>query len=113
MPTKTYGTVSAEQRKQMSGLEFVQGLADGTLPMNTIAKTLGYDIAEATVGRVVVCCARSRRRPGRSARRNIHSSFHGAVLREPGIHNPCGEARYQPCHRDYGFRACAKRRIPE
>jgi uncharacterized protein (TIGR00369 family) len=54
MPTKTYGTVSAEQRKQMSGLEFVQGLADGTLPMNTIAKTLGYDIAEATVGRVVV-----------------------------------------------------------
>ena len=54
MPTKTYGTVSAEQRKQMSGLEFVQGLVDGTLPLNTIAKTLGYDITEATAGRVVV-----------------------------------------------------------
>jgi len=52
--TKTYGTVSAEQREQMSGLEFVQGLADGTLPLNTIAKTLGYDITEATAGRVVV-----------------------------------------------------------
>ena len=54
MPSKTYGTVSAEQRKQMSGLEFVQGLADGTLPLNTIAKTLGYDITEATAGRVVI-----------------------------------------------------------
>jgi uncharacterized protein (TIGR00369 family) len=51
---KTYGTVSAERRKAMSGLEFVQGLADGTLPLNTIARTLGYDIAEAEAGRVVV-----------------------------------------------------------
>jgi uncharacterized protein (TIGR00369 family) len=51
---KTYGTVSAEQRKQMSGLAFVQGLVDGTLPLNTIAETLGYDITEVTSGRVVV-----------------------------------------------------------
>src|SRR3954449_4617789 len=52
--SKTYGTVSAERRKAMSGLEFVQGLADGTLPLNTIAQTLGYDVAEAVSGRVVV-----------------------------------------------------------
>ena len=52
--TRTYGTVSAERRKQMSGLEFVQGLADGTLPLNTIARTLGYDVSEAVSGRVVV-----------------------------------------------------------
>ncbi len=51
---KTYGTVSAEQRRQMSGLEFVQGLASGTLPLNTIARTLGYDVVEAEAGRVVV-----------------------------------------------------------
>src|SRR5882762_6088525 len=51
---KTYGTVSAERRKAMSGLAFVQGLADGTLPLNTIAQTLGYDVAEAAGGRVVV-----------------------------------------------------------
>ena len=51
---KTYGTVSAERQKEMSGLEFVQGLADGTLPLNTIAETLGYDVTEATSGRVVV-----------------------------------------------------------
>jgi uncharacterized protein (TIGR00369 family) len=53
-PSKTYGTVSPEQQKGMTGLEFVQGLADGTLPLNTIARTLGYDIAEAESGRVVV-----------------------------------------------------------
>jgi uncharacterized protein (TIGR00369 family) len=52
--TKTYGTVSATERKQMSGLEFVQGLADGSLPLNTMAQTLGYDVVEASAGRVVV-----------------------------------------------------------
>ena len=51
---KTYGTVSAEVRNAMSGLAFVQGLADGSLPLNTIAETLGYDVAEASSGRVVV-----------------------------------------------------------
>ena len=51
---RTYGTVSADKRKEMTGLEFVQGLADGTLPLNTIAKTLGYDIVEAENGRVVI-----------------------------------------------------------
>src|SRR5262249_49935263 len=52
--SKTYGTVSAERRKEMSGLEFVQGLVDGTLPLNTIAETLGYDIVEAVNGRVLI-----------------------------------------------------------
>jgi uncharacterized protein (TIGR00369 family) len=52
--SKTYGTVSADRQKEMSGLEFVQGLADGALPLNTIAQTLGYDVAQAERGRVVV-----------------------------------------------------------
>jgi uncharacterized protein (TIGR00369 family) len=51
---KTYGTVSADEQKQMSGLEFVTGLADGTLPLNMIARTLGYDVVEVESGRVVV-----------------------------------------------------------
>ena len=51
---KTYGTVSADARRAMTGLAFVQGLADGSLPLNTIAGTLGYDVAEAAPGRVVV-----------------------------------------------------------
>jgi uncharacterized protein (TIGR00369 family) len=52
--SKTYGTVSDERQKQMSGLAFVQGLVDGTLPLNTMAETLGYDVTEAANGRVVV-----------------------------------------------------------
>jgi uncharacterized protein (TIGR00369 family) len=52
--SKTYGTVSADRQKEMSGLEFVQGLVDGTLPLNTIAETLGYDVTEVERGRVVV-----------------------------------------------------------
>jgi uncharacterized protein (TIGR00369 family) len=54
MTIKTYGTVSAERQNQMSGFEFVHGLASGALPLNTIAQTLGYDVAEAESGRVVV-----------------------------------------------------------
>jgi uncharacterized protein (TIGR00369 family) len=52
--SRAYGTVCADKQKEMTGLEFVQCLADGTLPLNTIAKTLGYEIAEAENGRVVV-----------------------------------------------------------
>jgi uncharacterized protein (TIGR00369 family) len=51
--SRTYGTVSADRQKEMSGLDFVSGLADGSLPLNTIARTLGYD-TEAERGRVVV-----------------------------------------------------------
>jgi uncharacterized protein (TIGR00369 family) len=54
MDRKTYGTVSLEQQRAMSGLEFVQGLASGVLPLNTIARTLGYDIIEADSGRVAI-----------------------------------------------------------
>ena len=54
MTAKNYGTVSLEQLKAMSGLDFVQGLASGALPLNTIAQTLGYDVVEAESGRVVI-----------------------------------------------------------
>ena len=54
--SKTYGTVSPDRQREMSGLEFVQGLVDGTLPLNTMAKTLGYDVTEAVKGRVIVTC---------------------------------------------------------
>jgi uncharacterized protein (TIGR00369 family) len=54
MAAKTYGTVSPERQKAMSGLEFVEGLATGVLPLNTIAQTLGYDVVEAESGRVAI-----------------------------------------------------------
>ena len=50
---KRFGVVDDEQQRAMSGLEFVQGLVDGTLPLNTMAQTLGYDIVEVSKGRVV------------------------------------------------------------
>lgn len=52
--SKTYGTVCAARQKEMSGLEFVEGLVHGTVPLNTIAQTLGYDVTEAVSGRVAV-----------------------------------------------------------
>jgi uncharacterized protein (TIGR00369 family) len=58
MPSDTqsrlYGTVSLEERNRMNGLEFAQGLADGRLPLNTIAETLGYEIVHVENGRVSV-----------------------------------------------------------
>ena len=45
MPTperKRYGTASAADRAR-AGLDFVQGLVDGSLPLNTMARTLGYE----------------------------------------------------------------------
>jgi uncharacterized protein (TIGR00369 family) len=54
MRGKSYGTVSPERLKTMSGLEFVEGLASGALPLNTFAQTVGYDVVEAESGRVAV-----------------------------------------------------------
>ncbi len=71
--TKTYGTVSADRQKEMSGLEFVQGLADGSLPLNTIARTLGYDVTEAESGRVVVAAEPS------GAHLNPAGTVHGGL----------------------------------
>jgi uncharacterized protein (TIGR00369 family) len=50
---KRFGVIDDNQRRAMNGLEFVQGLVDGTLPLNPMAQTLGYDIVEASKGRVV------------------------------------------------------------
>src|ERR1700761_5561443 len=40
---KTYGTVSADRQIGMSGLEFVNGLFDLSLPLNRCSRYLGYD----------------------------------------------------------------------
>jgi hypothetical protein len=37
---KTYGTVSVDRQNEMSGLQFVEGFADGALPLDTIAQAL-------------------------------------------------------------------------
>src|SRR5215471_16893890 len=95
--SRTYGSISPDKQNEMTGLEFVQGLADRTLPLNTMARTLGYDITEARTG--VSSLARSRRHPPESrwhrARRSRSydaRQLHGA--RDPldlgegrGLHN--------------------------
>jgi uncharacterized protein (TIGR00369 family) len=50
---KRFGVIDDDQQRAMSGLEYVQGLVDGTLPLNTMAQTLGYDVVEVSKGRVV------------------------------------------------------------
>jgi uncharacterized protein (TIGR00369 family) len=50
---KSYGVIDDDRQRAVSGLEFVQGLVDGTLPLNSMAETLGYDIVEVAKGRVV------------------------------------------------------------
>ena len=52
--TKRYGVVSSTDQAKLGGLEFVQGLVSGALPLNSMARTLGYDIVETSPGRVVV-----------------------------------------------------------
>lgn len=41
-------------RKDMTGLEFVRAMIDGTLPHNSMADTLGYRIVEAEKCKVVI-----------------------------------------------------------
>jgi uncharacterized protein (TIGR00369 family) len=75
---KTYGTVSPDRRQEMTGLAFVKGLADGTLPLNTLARTLGYDVVEAERGRVVIAAD-----PGESHLNpagTVHGGFSATLL---------------------------------
>jgi hypothetical protein len=51
---RRYGVGSGDERRALGGLEFVQRLVTGALPLNTMARTLGYDIVKATAGRVIV-----------------------------------------------------------
>jgi uncharacterized protein (TIGR00369 family) len=49
-----YGVVSADERRDLNGLEFVLGLVSGSLRLITMARTLAYNIEDASLGRVVV-----------------------------------------------------------
>jgi hypothetical protein len=72
---KRFGVVADEQQRAISGLDFVQGLADGTLPLNTMAQTLGYDIVEVAKGRVVAAAE------PHAGHLNPAGTLHGALRR--------------------------------
>ena len=59
--------------KDMTGLEFVQAMIDGTLPHNSMADTLGYRIVEAEKGRVVVTAEPN------DSHLNPHGTVHGGL----------------------------------
>ncbi len=76
--TKRFGVIEDGQQRAMSGLEFVQGLVDGTLPLNTMAETLGYDIIEAAKGRVVA--AATPHAGHRNPARTVHGGLAATLL---------------------------------
>ena len=49
-----YGVVSDDDRRLVSGLEFVQAIVEGRFPLNPMAETLGYRIVSVSLGRVVI-----------------------------------------------------------
>jgi uncharacterized protein (TIGR00369 family) len=59
--------------KDMTGLEFVQAMIDGTVPHNSMADTLGYQIVEAEKGRVVVTAQPN------ATQLNPHGTVHGGL----------------------------------
>lgn len=70
---KRFGVIDDNQRRAMSGLEFVHGLVNGTLPLNPMAETLGYDIVEASKGRVVAAAE------PHAGHRNPAGTVHGGL----------------------------------
>jgi uncharacterized protein (TIGR00369 family) len=76
--SRIYGTVSADRRKEMTGLAFVKGLADGTLPLNMLAHTLGYDVVEAEQGRVVIAAEPGERHLNPAG--TVHGGFSSTLL---------------------------------
>ena len=70
---KRYGIASVDEQRTLGGLEFVQGLVSGSLPLNTMARTLGYDIVAASTGRVTVTAMPSE------DHLNPHGTVHGGL----------------------------------
>ena len=70
---KRFGVVDDDQQRAMSGLEFVEGLVNGTLPLNPMAETLGYDVVEVSKGRAVVAAEPDAKH------RNPFGTVHGGL----------------------------------
>ena len=75
---KRFGVIDDDRQRGLSGLEFVQGLVDGTLPLNSMAETLGYDIVEVSKGRVVV--AAQPHAGHRNPAGTVHGGFAATLL---------------------------------
>src|SRR3984885_9586571 len=76
--TKRYGIVNPDAQAGLGGLEFVQGLVSGSLPLNSMARTLGYDVVEASSGRVVVTASPHGEHPNPAG--TVHGGFAATLL---------------------------------
>ena len=70
---KRFGVIDDDQQRAISGLEFVQGLVNGALPLDSMTETLGYDIVEVSKGRVVVAAE------PHAGHRNPAGTVHGGL----------------------------------
>ncbi|MEX0285958.1 MAG: PaaI family thioesterase, partial [Paracoccaceae bacterium] len=69
---------SPQDIQAMSGIEFMQGILNGTLPAAPIAQTLGYELHSIEPGR-----AAFRGAPGFSAMNpigSVHGGWYGVLL---------------------------------
>ena len=71
--SKNYGIVPLADQLTMTGMQFVHGLVDGSVPLNPLARTLCYDVVEAEDGRVVVTACTS------AEQLNPSGTVHGGV----------------------------------
>ena len=53
MSGKNYGVVTEDVLKSLSGLDFLQGIVDGSRPQPPISELLGFHLVEAEKGRAV------------------------------------------------------------
>ncbi len=78
--SKDFGMVPLADQLTMTGMQFAQGLVDGSIPLNPLARTIGYDIVEAEDGRVVVTARASAEQLNPSG--TVHGGVAGVLLEE-------------------------------
>lgn len=78
MTGKSYGVVTPETLKSMSGLEFLSAIAGGRLPQPPIAETLGFHLVEVERGRAVFAGTPARGHMNPIG--TIHGGYAGTLL---------------------------------
>ena len=74
----SYGVVTPETLKSMSGLDFLSAIASGKLPQPPIAETLGFRLAEVERGRAVFLGTPARAHMNPLG--TIHGGYAGTLL---------------------------------
>ncbi len=73
-----FGIASPEECRELTGLEFIQGILNGDLPHPPIAEILGYRLAEVSEGRVVF--SGHARKEYANPMGTMHGGWYGTLL---------------------------------